>query len=276
MTQWPVSFCLIRSFIKAFLLPNSFMASLLSVGWNRACSWFLMKLCLLVSPALLPLPPPPPAPPPVLPLLEFETRPPPPLGPVPPGPLWLLMEGPSSSFGVPYRLISSPPKWTFPLPPRWFMTDVEEALSWGRNSLSKYASSSMAVTKLSVQVFVFSILILTESWSTPPLHNESLLPRKPPRPSRCNSSADWVWLWQWLWLRLAVPLAAPLFEFWLRAPPPQLSSLAPPARLVLAALAAVAFVSLWASTRWSSVAVADPAPLPSDPRPPNWICCSSL
>lgn len=46
MTQWPAAFCLIRSFISAFLLPKSFMANLLSVGWNRAWSWFFKKLCL--------------------------------------------------------------------------------------------------------------------------------------------------------------------------------------------------------------------------------------
>lgn len=46
MTQWPAAFCLMRSFISAFLDPNSFMANLLSVGWKRACSWFRRKPCL--------------------------------------------------------------------------------------------------------------------------------------------------------------------------------------------------------------------------------------
>lgn len=43
ITQWPAVFCLIRSFTSAFLLPKSFMASRLSVGWNHACNWFLRK-----------------------------------------------------------------------------------------------------------------------------------------------------------------------------------------------------------------------------------------
>ena len=43
MIQWPDSFCRNRSFINAFLLPNNFMANLLSEGWNRASIWFRMK-----------------------------------------------------------------------------------------------------------------------------------------------------------------------------------------------------------------------------------------
>lgn len=79
ITQWPAAFCRIRSFIRAFLLPNSFIASLLSVGWNRACSWFLMNDCLPESGR----------------------------------PGWFPMgAGPGSSLGVPYRLRSSPPKCT--------------------------------------------------------------------------------------------------------------------------------------------------------------------
>lgn len=76
MTQWPDAFCLILSFMSAFLEPNNFMASLLSVGWKRACSWFLMKLCLPAS---------------------AEPR----------------GVGPGSSFGVPYNETSSTPKCTY-------------------------------------------------------------------------------------------------------------------------------------------------------------------
>lgn len=43
ITQWPDVFCRILSFTNAFLLPNSFMASRLSVGWNHACNWFFKK-----------------------------------------------------------------------------------------------------------------------------------------------------------------------------------------------------------------------------------------
>lgn len=43
ITQWPAVFCRIRSFTNAFLLPKSFMANRLSVGWNHACNWFLRK-----------------------------------------------------------------------------------------------------------------------------------------------------------------------------------------------------------------------------------------
>lgn len=68
--------------MSAFLLPNNFIASLLSVGWKRAWSWFLRKLCFPVSTALRGV-------------------------------------GPGSSFGVPYRLTSSPPKCTFPILPEW-------------------------------------------------------------------------------------------------------------------------------------------------------------
>lgn len=43
ITQWPAVFCRIRSFTNAFLLPKSFIANRLSVGWNHACNWFLRK-----------------------------------------------------------------------------------------------------------------------------------------------------------------------------------------------------------------------------------------
>ena len=43
ITQCPAVFCLIRSFTRAFLLPKSFIANRLSVGWNHACSWFFRK-----------------------------------------------------------------------------------------------------------------------------------------------------------------------------------------------------------------------------------------
>ena len=39
MIQWPAAFCRTRSFISAFFEPNSFMASLLSVGWKMFWSW---------------------------------------------------------------------------------------------------------------------------------------------------------------------------------------------------------------------------------------------
>lgn len=42
-TQCPAVFCLMRSFTKAFLLPNNFIARRLSVGWNHDCSWFFRK-----------------------------------------------------------------------------------------------------------------------------------------------------------------------------------------------------------------------------------------
>ena len=41
MIQWPMAFCRTLSFIRAFLDPNNFMASLLSVGAKIFCSWFL-------------------------------------------------------------------------------------------------------------------------------------------------------------------------------------------------------------------------------------------
>lgn len=43
MTQCPAVFWRIRSFTNAFLLPNSFIANRLSVGWNHDCSWFFKK-----------------------------------------------------------------------------------------------------------------------------------------------------------------------------------------------------------------------------------------
>lgn len=46
MTQCPAAFCLMRSFMRAFFEPKSFMANLLSVGWKRACSWLRRKPCL--------------------------------------------------------------------------------------------------------------------------------------------------------------------------------------------------------------------------------------
>ena len=41
MIQCPMAFWRTRSFIKAFFDPNNFIASLLSVGANIFCSWFL-------------------------------------------------------------------------------------------------------------------------------------------------------------------------------------------------------------------------------------------
>ena len=41
--QWPAAFCLTLSCIRAFLDPKSFIASLLSVGWNMLCRWFLTQ-----------------------------------------------------------------------------------------------------------------------------------------------------------------------------------------------------------------------------------------
>ena len=43
MIQWPMAFCRTLSFIRAFLEPNSFMASLLSVGAKIFWSWFLTQ-----------------------------------------------------------------------------------------------------------------------------------------------------------------------------------------------------------------------------------------
>lgn len=43
MTQCPAVFWRIRSLTSAFLLPNNFIASRLSVGWNHDCSWFFKK-----------------------------------------------------------------------------------------------------------------------------------------------------------------------------------------------------------------------------------------
>lgn len=43
MTQCPAVFWRIRSLTRAFLLPNNFIASRLSVGWNHDCSWFFKK-----------------------------------------------------------------------------------------------------------------------------------------------------------------------------------------------------------------------------------------
>jgi len=44
MTQLPAAFCRSFSFISALLLPNSFMASLLSDGWKKATIWSRRKL----------------------------------------------------------------------------------------------------------------------------------------------------------------------------------------------------------------------------------------
>jgi len=70
MTHLPTAFCRSFSFSRAFLLPNSFMASLLSDGWNRAISWSRRSLAKLAG--------------------------------------LVIVVGLSSSFGVPYRLMSSP------------------------------------------------------------------------------------------------------------------------------------------------------------------------
>ena len=43
MTQFPAAFCLIFSFIRAFLLPKSFIASLLSEGWKKEMIWSRKK-----------------------------------------------------------------------------------------------------------------------------------------------------------------------------------------------------------------------------------------
>ena len=40
MIQCPAAFWRTRSWMSAFFDPNSFMASLLSVGWKMFCSWF--------------------------------------------------------------------------------------------------------------------------------------------------------------------------------------------------------------------------------------------
>jgi len=69
MTHLPTAFWRSFSFNRAFLLPNSFMASLLSDGWNNAISWSRRSLAKVAG---------------------------------------LVTVGLSSSFGVPYRLISSP------------------------------------------------------------------------------------------------------------------------------------------------------------------------
>lgn len=73
MTQWPAVFCRMRSLTNAFLLPNSFIANRLSVGWNHDCNWFFKKFDDIFS-------------------------------------LIVCMFGSSSSFGVPYNETSS--KWT--------------------------------------------------------------------------------------------------------------------------------------------------------------------
>ena len=88
MTQFPTRLCLIFSLISAFLLPKSFMASLLSEGWKklRICSFSLSVLRR-----------------PVLPWLEMAD-------PVSPPPF--RTGSGSSSLGVPYRLVSSPRNWT--------------------------------------------------------------------------------------------------------------------------------------------------------------------
>jgi len=39
MIQWPAAFWRTLSWINAFLEPNSFIANLLSVGWNILCKW---------------------------------------------------------------------------------------------------------------------------------------------------------------------------------------------------------------------------------------------
>lgn len=69
MTHLPTAFWRSFSFNRAFLLPNSFIASLLSDGWNRAISWSRRSLAKFAG---------------------------------------FVTVGLSSSFGVPYRLISSP------------------------------------------------------------------------------------------------------------------------------------------------------------------------
>ena len=43
MIQWPMAFCRTLSFIRAFLDPNNFIASLLSVGAKIFWSWFLTQ-----------------------------------------------------------------------------------------------------------------------------------------------------------------------------------------------------------------------------------------
>src|SRR6218665_3984505 len=72
MTQFPAAFCRNFSFISAFLFPNNFIASLLSDGWKNEMIWSLRKL-----------------------LGDRRDA-------------SVSRKGDSSSFGVPYRLISSP------------------------------------------------------------------------------------------------------------------------------------------------------------------------
>lgn len=130
ITQCPAAFCRMRSFINAFLEPKSFMANLLSVGWNNACSWFLRKLCFPVSPKPM----------------EAATG-----------------VGPGSSLGVPYSETSSAPvpvlipKCTFPLA-HFVLAEFIIPSPTNESDMSN-VSSSRAVTNESVQVFVFSMLI---------------------------------------------------------------------------------------------------------------------
>jgi len=85
MIQCPTFFCRIRSFMRAFFEPNNFIASRLSVGWNSACNW-LRRNEGFESPTEDTLAPD---------LSRF---------------VMLGVNG--SSFGVPYKLPSSPEKCT--------------------------------------------------------------------------------------------------------------------------------------------------------------------
>ena len=78
MIQCPAAFCLTLSCMSAFFDPNSFMASLLSVGWKMFCSWFLTQPGLASEETLMPR----------------EEH-------------WDAVGGAISSLGVPYRLTSS-------------------------------------------------------------------------------------------------------------------------------------------------------------------------
>ncbi len=78
MIQCPAAFCRTLSWMSAFFDPKSFMASLLSVGWKMFCSWFRTHPGLASEETEMPR--------------ELH---------------WEAVGGAISSFGVPYRDMSS-------------------------------------------------------------------------------------------------------------------------------------------------------------------------